>query len=369
MPKSSCWSQWRHSCTLQGRLRCLPRLPIPAQCLTHGAFGVLPALFGSSLKQWNSPPRQQHLQAAPCQRASIQYFWTYLTESRPHLFSSKSKWGDLPLRRRLAFLSPALQNKSASMSCLCQETLSGLSQPAGQAKLKAWLGQTAQVHCAQPGSHLEPGHMVSRKQQCLSWLTYLEVRLARGSDPCPVGCSSLRYALVHLLPTLLLLAEVPEKLQVSSETKADGPSPATAHWFETPHRAIKARKKPFYRKGKKCEALFLQMPTERNTRWVPGLAQLTKSHVVTPASFMQHPGKEGTPNSSFSLCSWRHGHAPAPEFSLLLQTPHQFQAGWAKITNLISREWLIALDSSHCVLNMSYSSSGRNQDLMLHRNQ
>lgn len=122
--------------------------------------------------------------------------------------------------------------------------------------------------------------------------------MPRGSEPCPVGCSAFRHALVHILPTLLLFAEVPENLRVSSETEADGPSPATAHWLQTPHRAIKSRKEPLYRKEKSMRNASC---TEGNTRRAPGLAQLIKSHEVTAASSMSIllQGRRGFPTAAF----------------------------------------------------------------------
>lgn len=113
----------------------------------------------------------------------------------------------------------------------------------------------------------------------------------------------------------------------------------------------------------------MQIPTEGNTRRVPGLAQLIKSHLVTPASFV-HILLQGRRDSQQQLCPLllEAQACSCSRVFMLLQTQDQFQEGWAESTNLISREWLITLDSSHCILNMSYSSSGRHQDLMLHRN-
>jgi len=112
-------------------------------------------------------------------------------------FISSNSKRDLLLWRRLLFLSPALQNKSAHTKSLCQKAVGGLSQAIASGQ--SWR-QAAHRRSAQPAYTRNAAGWQADRGGASLWLTWRTGSL-RGARPVPCGPPTAQtHAAAHLAP-------------------------------------------------------------------------------------------------------------------------------------------------------------------------
>lgn len=189
-------------------------------------------------------------------------------------------------------VSPALQNTSAAMNSLCQESSQGCPSPqANQAEGMAGTNS--------PSTQDSLVHTWWAESSSVSpWLTCLEVRLAQGFWAVSCGLLSIQTCTSSHPAHPPTLCWSPWKPQSQLWNRGWWPLTSNSSLASNSPQGHKIQKGTTLQEGK---SMRNPSCTEGNTRRVPGLAQLIKSYEVTAASSMSIllQGRRAFPTAAF----------------------------------------------------------------------